>query len=218
VRRLLVVCLLVACACGGKKKKPPGESESDQLAKKEIAYVICLNATDADTCMPEYIGECRNGIAAASQLPPSLPALEKAGAQYIAIVQKLAPLCAERKEVPAELATARAALTKEVDAIEDRIQAADLAEVEKREGKKLHWHHLKLLMAAKAAARTPGADTAAALEAAIEAVGKVEGKPRGYRAVEFQARELVKAVRGGERDVIVRVYNALIDTSNRTAL
>lgn len=212
----LVLCLLVGCGSG--KSKAEKSATSDELAKKEYAYVVCLNATDADTCMPDYIAECRNGMALASKLPPSLPALEQAGAKYAAVIQKLAPMCAERKEVPPELTAARDALAKEVDAIEDRIQQADLAEVEKAEGRKLRWHHIQLLIAAKAAARTPGADTAAALEAAIDAVGQVEPRPRAYNAIVYQARELAKAARADQHEAIVRAYNALIDASNRIEL
>src|SRR5262249_50035666 len=43
------------------------------------------------------------------------------------------------------------ALGREVDAIEDQLQTAELAALEKSEGKQLHWHHKRMLIAAKAA-------------------------------------------------------------------
>ena len=123
---------------------------------------------------------CLEGVAAAAKREPRLPKLEAAGQAYVAALQKLIPIyqeldtyfdredykddaLAKVKGRHAELMAAWKAfgeadhaLGEEVDAAEDQVQVAKLAELEKSEGKKLRWLHTRLIATAKKVLRAGG--------------------------------------------------------------
>src|SRR4030095_15910268 len=64
---------------------------------------------------------------------------------------------------------ANAALEAQIDKVEDKLAACELAELEKTSGKQLRWHHKRMLVEAKkllAFVDEPGKDIAA-LQAAV---------------------------------------------------
>ncbi|MEO8698465.1 MAG: YiiG family protein [Kofleriaceae bacterium] len=117
--------------------------------------------------------KCADELGAAKALTPSLPAIEKAGDAYLAAIVELQPLTVKLHDYfdqgnykddklalaielhPKLMAAyekfmpANRALSAEVDKLEDRVSADQLAEVEKTEGKKLYWHHKRMLIDAK---------------------------------------------------------------------
>jgi chromosome segregation ATPase len=109
----------------------------------------------------------------AKGMKPSQPELEAAGDAYAAALQELAPLYAKsgdyfeqedykddklawaKEQHPvltaawAKFAAANDKLEEEVDDLEDKIQDERLAFLEKSEGKKILYHHTRLLVTAK---------------------------------------------------------------------
>jgi hypothetical protein len=229
----IVVCLLLCTACSKKADAPAAggdaasaapvkkESELDQLARKENAYVTCLNSFSGDvwqgrgTWLDEFdekkgpqakqagngpwygplkladVKDCKSGVEAAGKMPPSIPALEAAGAAYVAAVEQLAPLCAAMRDYfdqgdykddkmqkaidahPKLLAAwdafgkADSDLGTQIDQLEDKIQGEQLAQIEQQEGKKIHYLHVKLLIDAKKVVRFAG-DIATPAEVPLE--------------------------------------------------
>ncbi|HEU0036289.1 MAG TPA: YiiG family protein [Kofleriaceae bacterium] len=155
--------------------------------------------------------ECREGVAAAKMKGPKLPALEAAGDAYVAAIAELQPLTVKLRDYFEQknykddklalaieshpklmaawdrFAAANDALGKEVDKIEDQLNAAQLAELEKTEGKQLHWHHKRMLIEAKkvvgiaAAAASPfDVKNPAELQAAVAALDKASTELLDY--------------------------------------
>lgn len=135
-------------------------------------------AADIDPILDESLESCVKAQREGPLLQPPLPALETAAATYLARARELAAAVAavraERSEKPAErdpAATdpktrfaaafarwdeARQALDQEIDARQAEVDAAVLAEVERRGGKGLEWHARDLMRAARPYVRCLG--------------------------------------------------------------
>jgi uncharacterized protein DUF3829 len=176
--------------------------------------------------------ECTEGVARVKGEAPKLPELEAAGDAYVAAIAELQPLTAKLrpyfeqgdykddklalairlhpKLVAAwdKLAKANDALEAQVDKLEDKLAADDLAELEKTSGKQLRWHHKRMLIQAKkllAFVDEPGKDLAglqaavaaydtAATELLAYATAHKEEKPQplAYWTIESPVKQLQK--------------------------
>lgn len=133
---------------------------------------------DIDLVLDESLESCSKAQREGPLLQPPLPALEAAAATYLARARELAAAIAavraDLAEKPAErdpAATdpktrfaaafarwdeARQALDEEIDARQAEVDAAVLAEVERRHGKGLEWHARDLMRAARPYVRCLG--------------------------------------------------------------
>jgi hypothetical protein len=128
--------------------------------------------------------DCRMAVGAAQQSQPAHAALEKAGAAFAEAIGEIEPMLKEANDYydqknyqddkmakgkamhPKLLAAwdkfnaADASLRDIVRTLNDEVQAEELAEVEKREGRKMRWHILTVMTKAKALQRLEGGDQA----------------------------------------------------------
>jgi len=148
-----------------------------QVSAAEIAGKKA-RAADIDPVLEESLESCSKAQREGPLLQPPLPALEEAAATYLARARELAAAVgavrAELAEKPGPrdpMATdpktrfaaaftrwdqARQALDAEIDARQAEVDAAVLAEVERRSGKGLEWHARDLMRAARPYVRCLG--------------------------------------------------------------
>ena len=122
----------------------------------------------------KYVKSCVDGVSKAAKAPPHLADLEQAGAAYVTALTQLAPLLEEAaqyyeqkdykddgmakgKELHPKLVAAFAAFRKAdkqlnvvVDRYQRKLDETALAEIERREGRKLAWHVRRVILRAKA--------------------------------------------------------------------
>ena len=155
--------------------------------------------------------DCRKNVEKAAEMAPKNEELEKAGAAFAAAVGALEPMLKEADDyysqqnykddkmakgkamhpklmaVWAAFASADQELRGVVQKLNDVSQAEEMAEVEKREGRKARWHVMDTMLKAKALNRIEGGDPAKMDLAKVqEAIGVYEAS---VKALETYAEE-----------------------------
>ena len=155
--------------------------------------------------------DCRKNVEKAAEMAPKNDELEKAGAAFAAAVGALEPMLKEADDyysqqnykddkmakgkamhpklmaVWAAFASADQELRGVVQKLNDVSQAEEMAEVEKREGRKARWHVMDTMLKAKALNRIEGGDPAKMDLAKVqEAIGVYEAS---VKALETYAEE-----------------------------
>lgn len=126
--------------------------------------------------------DCRERVERIATTPPAVPELEKAGADYVAAVTAIEPMLKEANDyydqknyLDDKMAKGREmhprlisawenfgkadkTLREVVQRLNDQVQDEQIADIEKREGRKMRWHVLTLMSKAKALQRVEGGD------------------------------------------------------------
>lgn len=187
--------------------------ESGPTGKERIIYGLYTIYDTAD---------CRKNVEKAAEMAPKNEELEKAGAAYAAAVGALEPLLKEADDYYAQenykddkmakgkamhpklmaawsaFASADKDLRGVVQKLNDISQAEELAEVEKREGRKARWHVMDVMLKAKALNRVEGNGDPAKMDLAKvqELIGAYEAS---VKALETYAEEHKEPGLGPER-------------------
>ena len=155
--------------------------------------------------------DCRKNVEKAAEMAPKNEELEKAGAAFAAAVGALEPMLKEADDYYSQqnykddkmakgkamhpklmaawaaFASADQELRGVVQKLNDVSQAEEMAEVEKREGRKARWHIMDTMLKAKALNRIEGGDPAKMELAKVqEAIGVYEAS---VKALETYAEE-----------------------------
>lgn len=128
--------------------------------------------------------DCKERTERAEKMPPSVPELEKAGADYVAAVTAIEPMLKEANDyydqknyLDDKMAKGKAMhpkllaawetfgkadknLREVVQTLNDKVQDEQIADIEKREGKKMRWHILTIMSKAKALQRVENGELA----------------------------------------------------------
>lgn len=179
--------------------------ESGPTGRERIIYGLYTIYDTAD---------CRKNVEQAAGMAPKNEELEKAGAAYASAVGALEPMLKEADDYYrqedykddkmargkamhprlmaawAAFATADTQLRGVVQRLNDQSQMEELAEVEKREGRKARWHIMDTMLKAKTLNRIEGGDSAKMDLARVqEALGVYEASVKALESYSADAKE-----------------------------